>query len=188
MCFYITATLPPNKEMEKVKVILNKHGMKLLQINNKPMKSYLLNDEVYFRPTSTYCDCDTSLGVFNRQREYDELLQSKKVKHLRKKNWTEEQVDNCIKEKLSNTEPKLKKSITFMERENDIKKWFSLIHDIISLENISHIGILKHWYQSSLENEVLKVKKREKVNIAEIDKEFLFNIEDDVLYEFSIKT
>ena len=186
MCYYITATLPNGKEIEKVKDILEKNEMKFSQINNKSVQSYLKTEQLYFRPTKTYCDCDTALGAFNRQNEYNKLFQSQKVRKLKKKKWTQEQIDNWIWEKIHKTKPHLKKFITPVERKNEIEAWFNILHKVINLENVSRIGILKHWYKSSLENEEIVLKKIEKVNLNEIEKEFLFTLEEDVLYEFSV--
>ena len=184
MCYYITATLPNDDALEEVKKALIENDMKFTPITNKSIQSYLKEDQIYFRPTTTYCDCDTALGAFNRQEEYDELLQSEKVRNLRKKKWSQEQIDNWINAKLSKSKPRLKKSISPMERENEIKKWFSLLLESTSLEKVLQIGILKHWYKSSLENEEIILKRIQNVNINEIETYFLLNLEKDVLYEF----
>ncbi|MFX0137806.1 MAG: hypothetical protein ACFFDN_29465, partial [Candidatus Hodarchaeota archaeon] len=133
-----------------------------------------------------YCDCDTALGAFNRQKEYEKLLLSKKVKNIKKKKWTQEQIDNWIWEKIKKSTPHVKKYITPMERENEINKWLNFLHEIIALQNVSQIGILKHWYHSTLEHEEIIVKRTEKVNLNDINKEFLLYLEEDILYEFFI--
>jgi hypothetical protein len=186
MCYYITLKLPNDKELEKVREILYDYNMIFSQINNKSIQSYLNAGQLNFRPTKDYCDCDTAIGAFNRQNEYEKLLQSKKVRNLRKKKWTQKQIDKWIWEKLNKTTPHVKKSVTPMEREKEIKKWNNFLHEIINLESISQIGILKHWYNSNLENEELILKRKENVNLNGVDKEFLMYLEEDVLYEFFI--
>jgi len=186
MCYYITLILPNDTELEKVRELLYDYNMIFSQINNKSINSYLKAGQLNFRPTKEYCDCDTALGAFNRQNEYEKLLQSKKVKNLKKKKWTQEQIDNWVWEKINKSKPHVKKYITPMERENEIKKWLTFLHEMVNLETISQIGILKHWYHSTLENEEIILKRKEKVNLNDINKDFLLHLEEDVLYEFSI--
>ena len=186
MCYYITLSLPNDKELEKLREILYDYNMTFSQINNKSFQSYLKEEQLIFRPTKEYCDCDTALGAFNRQNEYEKLLQSKKVRKLKKKKWTQEQIDNWIWDKINIRPPHVKKSITPMERENEITKWFNFFHEIIDLKDVSQIGILKHWYTSTLENEEITLKRKQKVNLKGVDKDFLLNLEEDVLYEFFI--
>ena len=186
MCYYITLTLPNDKELEKVKELLYNYSMVFSQINNDSMQSYLKAGQLIFRPSKKYCDCDTALGAFNRQNEFEKLLKSKKVRKLTKKKWTQEQIDNWIWEKINKSKPHLKKSITPMERENEIKKWFNFFQEVNALENLSQVGILKHWYNFTLENEKITLKRIEKVDLNDINKEFLLYLEEDVLYEFFI--
>jgi hypothetical protein len=85
MCFYITATLPENSDIESIRLILDKYKMAFSPINNIKLRSQLRPGELYFRATKDYCDCDTSLGILNREMKYRKLLKSKKVRNLRKK-------------------------------------------------------------------------------------------------------
>ncbi|MFX1269875.1 MAG: hypothetical protein ACFFAK_18095 [Promethearchaeota archaeon] len=186
MCYYIALILPNDKELEKVREILYDYNMTFSQINNKSLKSYLKAEQLIFRPTKEYCDCNTVLGAFNRKNEYEKLLESQKVRNLRKKKWNQKQIDNWIWEKLNKTTPHVKKSITPMEQENEIIKWFNFLHELVNLEKFIHIGILKHWYHSTLDNEEIILKRKQKVNLNEVDKNFLLYLEEDVLYEFFI--
>ncbi|MFX1328975.1 MAG: hypothetical protein ACFE91_12690 [Promethearchaeota archaeon] len=85
MCYYITTTLPENTNIESIRTILDKYNMDFSPINNNNVRSQLCPEELYFQATKDYCDCDKSLGLLNRDTEYRKLLNSKKVKTLRKK-------------------------------------------------------------------------------------------------------
>jgi len=86
MCFYITATLPKNTSIESLKTLLDRYNMAFFPIKNNNVSPQFRLGELYFRATKDYCDCDTSLGILNRKREYQHLLNSKKVRTLKKKN------------------------------------------------------------------------------------------------------
>ena len=182
MCFYITATLPKETDIESVRDILNRYNMGFSPIDNSTFISQLRSGELLFRATKDYCDCDTSLGFLNQGRAYQELLNSKKVKTLRKKKWTESQIDEWIKEKLQKKSPHTKRSITENERQMDAERWSNFIHDI--LKTVKRIGVLKHWYSGSLENEAVSIKRTERINLQDLNTSFLLNLEEDVLFEF----
>jgi hypothetical protein len=102
MCFYITATLPNNTDIQAIQNIFNQYDLTFAPIKNDIVQTQLRPEEFYFRVTKNYCDCDTALGSLNKFNEYQKLLNTKKVKSLRKKKWKEEQIDSWIKAKLDN--------------------------------------------------------------------------------------
>ena len=182
MCFYITATLPIDTEIENFKQILDSYNMAFSSVNNNTIKSQLPPKVHYFRATKNYCDCDTSLGLFNRSNEYQKLLNSKKVKALRKKKWTQDQIDEWIQEKLKKTPQSQKRFLTEAEKQKDIERWRDFILKIT--KSVKRIGLLKHWYKDSIENEEIIIKRKENIKIKDLSIDYLFNIEEDVLYEF----
>lgn len=178
-------TLPKNIDIESIRVILDKYNMIFSPISNNNLNSQLRPGELYFRATKDYCDCDTSLGILNRERDYQKLLNSKKVKTLKKKKWTESEIDEWIIKKLQKKPSHSKRFITENERQLDIKRWTNFIHDPIESNEISRIGILKHWYKYGLQNEDFTLKRTVKLHVDETTSEILLNLEEDVLYEFS---
>lgn len=186
MCYYITATLPKSIIFEEISETLEKFKMGLDLIVNKNLKPQLRPEEIYFRITKSYCDCDTVLGFNNKSKEYQSLLNSKKVKNLRKMRWSEAQIDEWIQDKLKNKEIKRAKKFTPNELELEIKRWFNFLRSINSTNKITRIGIMKHWYDNSLDTEDFVIKEKQSINLNKIDKNFLLNLEEDILYEFYI--
>ena len=181
MCFYITATLPEKTDIEPVRDILNRYNMLFSPLDNNTFISQLRSGELLFRATKDYCDCNTSLGLLNQDKVYQELLNSKKVKTLRKKKWTQSQIDEWIKEKLQKKTPHTKRSITENERQLDAERWSNFIQEI--LKKVKRIGVFKHWYSASIENEELSIKRTERINLQKLNRNYLLNLEEDVLYE-----
>ncbi len=184
MCYYITATLPEKTDIESIRTILDKYNMAFSPINNNNVRSQLRPGELYFQATKDYCDCDTSLGILNKDTEYQKLLNSKKVKALRKKKWKESKIDEWIRKKLQNKPIHTKRSITEKEKDLDIKRWINFISEIITSNKISRIGIIKHWYRYGINNEEITLKKTVKLYTDKVKSDFLLNLEGDVLYEF----
>jgi len=176
------ATLPKDTDIKSIRDSLDNYNMIFSLINNISLKSQLRSGELLLRATKEYCDCDTSLGFLSKAKSYQKLLNSKKVKSLKKKKWTEDQIDNWIKDKLKKKTPHGKKSITEKERQLDIERWENLIKEILT--KVKRIGLLKHWFSSSLNNEEISIKRKDHISLEELNRDLLYNIEEDVLYEF----
>jgi hypothetical protein len=65
--------------------IFDNYEMAFNSVNNEYVKAQLRSGELYFRPTQGYCDCDTVLGSLDISQKHDALVDSKKVRKLRKK-------------------------------------------------------------------------------------------------------
>jgi len=184
LCYYISATLPKETKLEELKAIFNKFDMEFSLLNNYNVKSQLRPNELYLRATKSYCDCDTVLGSQNRSQEYENLIKSKKVKTLKKKKWSEEQIHNWIMNKIKVKQHKTALGKIPAEVDQEIDKWINFMSTLLNTGKIKRIGILKHWYKAGLENEEFLIKNTERINFKEINPVFLLNLEVDVLYEF----
>ena len=184
MCFYITATLPKEANIEELKSLFDKYDMAFVPINNKYVESQLRPKELYFRATKHYCDCNTILGMNNISIEYDKLLKSKKVKNLKKKNWSNEQIDKWIKKKIKKKNPHAIKTKVSAEIDQETNNWINFIREILKTESIKRLGILKHWYTKSLSTEKILIRKSNRIKITELSSELLYKFEEDILYEF----
>ena len=112
------------------------------------------------------------------------LGQTIEVKTLKKKKWTESEIDEWIRKKLQKKPSHSKRSITEKERQFDINRWVNFILEIINSNKATRIGILKHWYRYGLHDEEITIKRTVKSYIDEVKPEFLLELEEDVLYKF----
>jgi len=182
MCFYITATLPKDVNLEEFNEIFEQFKMSFIPIKNSEFENHLRPGELYLRATKNYCDCDTVLGSLDTTPQISELKNSKKVKKLRQKKWTEEQIQKWIENKVK--QKKSKSKLTPNEQKLELENWIKFLKCLLSKKNISRVGLLKHWYHQSLEKEEIFIKKKERIDINELNKEYLLRIEEDVIYEF----
>ena len=181
MCYYITATLPKKANLEKLRPLLEDFNMDFTLINNLNIETQLRPKELYFRATKSYCDCDTVLGSQNRSQEYEKLLKSKKVKTLRKKKWSDEQIHNWIMDKIASRPHNVSPKKTPEEINQEINNWINFIKEI--LKHVKKIGILKHWYKFGLNNEEIVLKRTTHINLKDLNAKTLLKLEEDVLYE-----
>jgi len=71
---------------------------------------------------------------------------------------------------------------TSLEVDEEINNWIDFVQNV--LKNVKRIGLLKHWYKSSLDNEEILLKKTEQLNLKDFTADKLLKLEEDVLYEF----
>jgi len=184
MCYYITATLPKNTKLESFKAILGKFNMAFSILKNPNIESQLRKDEMYLRATKSYCDCNTVLGSQSITPGYNKMLKSQKVRGLKKKKWTDEQIHLWILEKIKGKTPKGHSNSTPIEKDIEINNWINIITELMNINKLTRVGILKHWYSKGLSNEEFTIKKTERISVKGINANILLNLEDDVLYEF----
>ena len=185
MCYYITATLPKDTKIDSLKPILGKFDMEFSILKNANITSQLRPDEIYLRATKSYCDCNTSLGSLSITPEYFKMLKSQKIRELRKKRWTDEQIHLWILEKINNKKPKGHDNLTPVEKDIEINNWINFITNVLSKNKLNRVGLLKHWYSKGLSDEEFLIKNTERISLKELNSGILLNFEDDVLYEFN---
>ncbi|MBY9008324.1 MAG: hypothetical protein KGD74_00500 [Candidatus Lokiarchaeota archaeon] len=184
MCYYITATLPKDTKLDSLKPFLGKFDMDFSLLKNTNITSQLRPDEIYLRATKSYCDCNTTLGSRSITPEYNKMLKSQKVRGLRKKRWTDEQIHLWILEKINNKKPKGHENLTLIEKDIEINNWINFLTQLLGKNKLTRVGILKHWYSKGLSNEDFLIKNTEHISVKELNSGMLLNLEDDVLYEF----
>ncbi|MFX1498846.1 MAG: hypothetical protein ACFFBH_15080 [Promethearchaeota archaeon] len=184
MCYYITSTLPEGTNLEDLKPIFEEFNMYFFPIDNKKLKTQFRPGELYFRTTKDYCDCDTVLGSNNPLQEYEKLLKSKKIKSLKKKKWSNEQIQEWIMDKIKLKSHKKSHKKIPSERDQELKKWMDFISNLLKFQKLKRIGLIKHWYDADLEGEDFKIKETKRINIDDLNSDFLLNLKEDVLYEF----
>ncbi len=185
MCYYITVTLPKDTKLEGFKHIINKYEMGFFPINNKHIKSQLRPDELYLRATKGHCDCDTVLGTSSTSHMYQSLINSKKVKKLRTKKWSDEEIENWIAEKIKNKSKDLGKNWPQF-REKEATRWINFLREMLDINKNSRIGLLKHWYSGALGTEQFAIKEKKRIKIGLVDTDLLLKLDEDILYEFFI--
>jgi hypothetical protein len=178
--------LPKGTKIDSILPIFNKYEMAYNQVNNEFVKSQLRSGELYFRPTQGYCDCDTVLGSLDTSQKHEALVDSKKVRKLRKKGWSEEDINNWITEKVNKERNKKQKKDKYWPefKNQQASRWINFLHQLLDSGLTSRIGLLIHWYKGGLESEQIKIKKKLMIDVNSLNIEILMNLKEDVLYEF----
>ncbi len=184
MCFHLTSTLPKGTNVEALRDVIDKHHMAFTPISNPHISPQLHPGELYFITSKGHCDCGTVLGYKHDTEDLEELLQSKKARKLRKRGWNAEQIDQWARNKLANKPRTHGRTFSPIEISHETTKWIDFLHELLQSANLSHVGLLKHWYSGRLDTEQFQIKRTEQIHLKDVNTTVLTHLEEDVLYEF----
>ncbi len=175
MCHFITAVLPRSANHSALAEIAARHGRALKPQRNPSVEEHLKPGEHYFLTTKCHCDCGTTLGALRRAESKFERRKSaaeKEESKLRRKGWSEAKIKRWKEQKAEHL-AKLKST-------QDATDWEDLLRDMLNSRQTPFVGLLLHWYSSSIE-ERIELQGREDVKVSA---ETLGRMREDVLYEF----
>lgn len=181
MCYFITATLPQDTNLTKLKTIIKQYEMGFAPLINSSVIQQLPAGNLYFTATKAHCDCDTVLGC-ELQTESQDVSDNSDIKRLRKKGWSQSKIDRWLTEKEQSREAeKLEQK---QKNKAEAQRWLGFIKDMLILGKVSHIGILKHLYGGDIEKEKFIICDTVNIGISQTTIDYLFTLKEDTLYMF----
>ena len=184
MCYHLTSTLPKGTNIEPLRPVIERYDMAFDPLKNPNLLSQFRSGELYFVTSKGHCDCGTVLGTLSTAKTFETVVQSKKAQKLRRKGWDEEKIAQWARDKIKSKKKSHGRKYTPQEINAETNRWIQFLRELSQTGNLSHVGLLKHWYSGSLETEQISIKRTEQINLADITTEILTKIEEDVLYEF----
>ena len=180
MCYYITATVPAESNLEVLRQVINKHGFGFTSLTNSFITTQLPKGSHYYRATGSYCDCDDGFGYsFHYDRHSTQNDITKHTNKLRKKGWSEAKIDRSLQERTLARE-KLRPGIP-----ESASRWITFIHEILSAKRTPKVGLITHFYHGDIETEDYHIKSTKTLVLTDLRQETILGLEDDVLYTFT---
>ena len=106
------------------------------------------------------------------------------MKKFRKQGWSEAKIQRWLEQKEQTKERHRREDEVLANGGGpEVDRWIEFLDDLIRCGPSSRFGLLLHWYGGSVEGERIKIKRRERVKLSELNPERLMRIEEDVLYE-----
>jgi hypothetical protein len=97
MCYYITATVPAECNLEILRQVIKKYSFGFTALTNSFITAQLPKGSQYYRATGSYCDCDDGFGYsFHYDRTSNPNDLAKHTTKLRKKGWSEAKIQRSI--------------------------------------------------------------------------------------------
>jgi hypothetical protein len=94
MCHYVTAVLPANADVTRLRGIAESHRHALRPLHSPAMQRQLKAGEQYFVTTAGHCDCGTPLGAL-KARPFSKSRVAEERK-LRLKGWSESKIARAL--------------------------------------------------------------------------------------------
>jgi hypothetical protein len=184
MCRYITATLPQVVELKSIAPIFELHKLGFKLISNPHVATQVDSHDWYILTSKKHCDCGTALGSLNHQRAAKVSSYERDLKKFRKQGWSEAKIKRWLKQKEQTQERHRREDAALSEGGGpELNRWIEFLNHLIASNLSPRLGLLLHWYHGGIESERIKIQRREKVRLSEVNPERLMRIEEDVLYE-----
>jgi len=184
MCHYITATLPHAVDLTLVAPIFESHKLGFQLISNPHVAQQIDSQDRYILTTRKHCDCGTALGSLSHQGAREVQSYERELKKFRKQGWSKAKIKRWLEQKEQTKERHLRQDAALAEGSApELERWVRFLNDLFDSRHAHKFGLLLHWYHTSVEGERIKIQRREKLRLSEVNAERLMKIEEDVLDE-----
>ena len=175
MCQYITITIPKETKLDEIQSLFDRFEMSQNLIQNTHLQSQVESDPYYINTTSRMCDCGSVIAS-NAQHLNEEEKYASDIKLKKKKGWSDTKINRWIKQKENSGRNE--------ELKQDNERWQQFLGELLTVDQIGKVGVLIHWYDLGLEDELINLNGKKKVKISNLSEDTLENMEYDTLYEF----
>ena len=192
MCQYITATCGRAHNEDAIRKLAESLQLAWEPFDNPWVARHLLlPDERYFYTTRNTCDCGTQLGylrfVESLVPAHEARINRQLLKH-RKQGWTETRIQRWLGQ-VQVHQGQYREQFTGPRPEtgtgSEIDRWIEFVTGVVQGKWADWVGVLLHSYQGDLETEELEVMSSRWLACAELNRETLLDLEEDILYRFS---
>jgi hypothetical protein len=185
MCHFITAVIDKKTNLDSLNALGKEYIISFTRCSNQYVEEQLRDNEQYLAKHCKYCDCGTQLGMLTREQSPDLMMIEKRdIEKLQRKGWSE----NKIKRWIADREKSIEKDKARYEKlinghHADVYNWLLYFNKVLSESQMTHIGLLLHWYKGATHSERIKIKDRRKILMTELTEEVLLKMEEDVIYD-----
>jgi len=185
MCHFITMVLPASADAQHVTEVFHRHHRRMARLTNPHLATQLRPDDMYVQPVPKMCDCGTSLGSLRRVSE-PPRVERRETDQLRRKGWSDTKIDRWLQQQTQYLErlSRERESREAATRGTDPDSWCQTISELLALPGVRYAGLLLHWYSGGIESERIHLSDRRRVRLDSSTLDFLYHIEEDILYEF----
>jgi hypothetical protein len=192
MCYFITAILPSDANLDRMRELAHAHHLKLEAVHNPHVKEQLKPNEHQYVTTMGHCDCGTMIGAATRQESHHaEPNIQRKIKSFKDQGWSASKVDRWIRqhEQMNDRKDRVRK-----DRVRDwsgecnvgIEEWLSFLHNIRASKAAKYICVLLHHFSGGFDDEPIQLSGRHRLAMDEANHSDFLNMEQDALYEFYV--
>jgi hypothetical protein len=186
MCYYITATVPEDADLERLRPVIDTWKRGFARVTNPHVQPQLPPGDQYFCLTRGMCDCGTVLGSLSAGEGDPAAADARELEKLRRKGWSESKIARWFSERQQTQEKRARERAEARgQRNHHAVDWIDFLRALLATGITPRVGILLHWYRASPENEGCVIRQKQRVKMDEVTPDLVMQLEEDVLYEFS---
>jgi len=185
MCYYITAALPPDSNVDTVRKIAASHHLRWEPVSNSTVLRQLGKGYSYYYTTWGMCDCSTELGCHLRLEQGDKKVDpEKKIKKFRKEGWSEAKIARWLSDQEAVTSRRqLHREAQKKIEGPEVKRWIEFAGEVLTGRQAKSLGVLLHFYSGSIDSERIHFAEHKHIELAALTKDVLYTLPDDVFLE-----
>ena len=187
MCYFITAILPANAELDSLRQLAGDHSLALTELHNPHVEAQLQPNERYFLTTLGSCDCGTVLGSYRRgdQRSHAKQPKEREVIALRRRGWSDAKIERWLSQHAGTALRDARaQRVRAESTELEAEIWRQFLVQVLA-SGSAFVGLLMHWYQGSYHREQIQILCRHSVRTSDITPDLLTHLYEDELYVFT---
>ena len=184
MCVFHSFMIPLPYEKNSVKQLFHSQGFNWHKID-VPSILEKIGEDVDIIYTAKECDCGSYIGSKMTNPELAEMFPEKEINKKRRKGWSEQKIENWKSNRRKKLNELNHQTVEMMEE--SLRKYESIFRSLKESSLIDWIGFLIYEYSSQISGEEVKIKGQNEIMIKEIDREYLLNMEQDIIYRIKIK-
>lgn len=185
MCLYITATLPRDAKLDCVATIFETYKLSFEPVSNPHVLEQLPPGAVYVSTTTSHCDCGSVLGSLGGRDKDAPEDYGHELKKLRRKGWGEAKIRRWLGQKGQTREKHVREDEARAGSNTPVAQyWVDFIRAVLDSKCTDGVGLLLHFYRAGVEDERVKILRKERVRAGELTPRLLMEMEYDVIYEF----
>jgi hypothetical protein len=186
MCTFIIAVVPPDAQLELLKIELKAHRLGFRIFEEAAFLAQLPPDDVAFYTTYGFCDCGTELGSGYYRDQQEQRQHEKEEAKRRRQGWSETKLARWRAEREAQQEKRRERDNEQGHGEMECFRWVHFLNTILSRCIVSRIGVFVLDYSRKPSPPSFASMSQIRVRLSDITPDFLRYMKEHTLYEFSL--
>ena len=178
MCHFVTGVVSGKITLEEINAVGREFNLRFQIFQNEFVQKQLQDGEIYIQKLCGVCDCDTPIGMLNRNYgNHVKRAKDSDIEKLKRKGWSGMKIQRYMDGKNKKAE-----QVAKAPAESEIRKWTDFLEKLFAETSVKAFGILLHFYSGGIEAERTTINKRVPIKKSELTARHLLEIEEDALY------
>lgn len=188
MCTFILAIVPPDAQLEPLKMELASHRLGFRVFEEVEFLAQLPPGDIAFYTTYGFCDCGTELGSGHsrdQQEQKQHEIEAKEEAKRRRQGWSETKLARWQAEREAQQEKRRERDNEQGHGEKECFRWVHFLDTVLSRHIVTRIGVFILDYSRKPSPPSFAPMSQVRARLSDITPDFLRYMQEHTLYEFS---